>query len=467
MRKREFILFAIFFCCSLGVCLAELVIRAPEMPRVEPFSKDDRVLILAPHPDDEVIGCSGVIQHAQKAHATVEIAYMTNGDHNEFAFIVYEKRLTFRRGEFIHMGQIRRNEAACSSKLFGVKQNSLIFLGYPDFGLFPLFSKYWKTEKPYMSLLTRISAVPYRDNFSYDSSYIAENVLRDLKKVLLTYRPTRIFVTHPADTNGDHRATYLFLQVALLDLKGSIPEPKVYPYLVHCEGWPKPRYFHPELSLEPPREFAGTNIRWHKLDLTEEEVYLKHKAILCHSTQTQTSAFYLLSFARKNELFGDFPPIQLKRQVSVKEKGLLFFQSTGMVAQNHEKALEGERTRIDPKGWISCTIADNELLVRIEKDSPISRGFSTLLFLFGYNKATPFADMPKIRIETKYNKLHILDGAKPVSPQGARIEVDSNVWLLRVPLSLLGNPDTIFSFIKPYRAELPENTLGFRKIVID
>lgn len=466
MRKKAFILFILLFCCGWRPLFAELVIRAPEQPRLGPFTKEDRVLILSPHPDDETIACSGVIQHAQKAGSEIQIVYMTNGDHNEFAFVVYEKRLTFRKGEFIHMGQVRQNESACSLKFFGLEKDSLIFLGYPDFGLFSIFSKHWRVDKPYMSLMTRISAVPYRNNFSYGSSYVAENVLRDLKKIILTYRPTKIFVSHPADTNGDHRATYLFLQITLLDLKDAIPEPEVYPYLVHCVGWPMPRYFHPELALEPPWQFAGSGIKWLKSDLTSNEVYLKHKAILCHATQTRISAFYLLSFARKNELFGDSPEIELKPQASVIEKGISFFQSTGISGGTHDMVAAANKPRIDEEGLVTYAVSNNELLIRIEKDRPISRGFGTLVFLFGYSKDTLFADMPKIRIVTKYNKVEILDGAKRIKAQGARVEVNSNVWLLRVPLPLLGNPETILSFIKPYRGKLPADTLGFRKIVI-
>jgi hypothetical protein len=58
---------------------------------MEQFSKDDRVLILAPHPDDEAIGAGGLIQRALSAGAKVNIICFTNGDFNQAAFFVYEK----------------------------------------------------------------------------------------------------------------------------------------------------------------------------------------------------------------------------------------------------------------------------------------------------------------------------------------------------------------------------------------
>ncbi len=133
------------------------------MPPPEAIKKNDRVLILAPHPDDEAIGCAGLIQQAVAIGARVRVAYMTNGDHNEAAFIVHEKYPAVFAQQFIHMGEERRNEAIKAMQLLGLKREDLVFLGYPDFGTFAIFAQYWQTKSPYMSLLTRISAFPYKD----------------------------------------------------------------------------------------------------------------------------------------------------------------------------------------------------------------------------------------------------------------------------------------------------------------
>ena len=39
--------------------------------------------------------------------------------------------------------------------------------------------------------------------------------LADLKQVLTDFKPTKVFVSHPADTNPDHESYYLFLRTAL------------------------------------------------------------------------------------------------------------------------------------------------------------------------------------------------------------------------------------------------------------
>ena len=69
------------------------------------FNSEDRVLILSPHPDDEAIGTAGVIQRALKQNAKIRVVCYTNGDSNQLAFIVYEKRLTFKKAEFLPVFQ--------------------------------------------------------------------------------------------------------------------------------------------------------------------------------------------------------------------------------------------------------------------------------------------------------------------------------------------------------------------------
>ncbi|MGE5197772.1 MAG: PIG-L deacetylase family protein, partial [Deltaproteobacteria bacterium] len=286
--------------------------KPPAIPDLEPITQNDRILILAPHPDDEAIACAGLIQNAVAAGAQVHVVYLTNGDSNQLAFIIYEKRLTFRKGEFIHMGEVRRAEAVKAMQSLGLKESDLTFLGYPDFGSFAIFTSHWQGAKPFKSLLTRVTSVPYKTNLSFGAPYKGESVLKDLESLIRKYQPSKIFVSHPADTNADHKALYLFLQVALSDLSGKFPEPKVYPYLVHCVKWPSPRRYHPELWLSPPEQLMDSQVKWFRYILSRQQLDKKHKTILLYKSQTESSAFYLLAFARGNELFGDYPSVELK-----------------------------------------------------------------------------------------------------------------------------------------------------------
>jgi len=214
------------------------------------FNENDKILILAPHPDDEAIGACGVIEKALKKNAKVKVVCYTNGDSNELSFIVYEKRITFRKGEFLHMGEVRRRETMWAMVSLGVRPENIIFLGYPDFGTLEIFTKYWGNVTPYKGLFTKVSKVSYREAMSMNAPYVGESILKDIEKIILDFKPTKIFISHPGDVNRDRRSLYLFLQVALWNLEGKVESPQIFPYIIHVARWPMPRGYHPELELK-------------------------------------------------------------------------------------------------------------------------------------------------------------------------------------------------------------------------
>ena len=466
-KKLAFILVFIGFFSGIAVAEGNSPIPQPALPNeISAFKKDDRVLILAPHPDDEAIGCAGIIQQALKVGAKVQVAYLTNGDHNQVAFIVYERRFTIKQAEFIHMGEVRRQEAIKAMKLLGLNESDLVFLGYPDFGTFTIFSKFWQSKRPYKGLLTRISAVPYKENLSFGAAYNADNILSDIKKVILAYKPNKIFVSHPADTNSDHKAYYLFLQIALLDLEKDIPKPEVYPYLIHCVGWPLPRNYHPELCLLRPEKFLNSQINWLNFNLDKQEKDKKYEAINCYKSQTLTAGFYLLAFARENELFGDFSDVAVQRQFSLKEQSVSFFGFSKMFPDSNAGILSGQENLAEGKDEVSFSVVDNFIFIRLRKEKEISRKLNFQLYLFGYNNKTPFALMPKINILVQYNKLKVFDGRKIIKPEGVSVNIEPEALILKLPLSVLGGPSVILSSIKSYNWPLTVNATGFRKLVI-
>lgn len=436
-------------------------------PVLEPFKKGERILILAPHPDDEAIACAGVIQKALKAGAQVRVVFLTNGDHNEFAFIVYEKRLTIRQGEFIHLGKVRRQESIKAMKFLGLPEKELIFLGYPDYGTFEIFCKYWRSPKPFRDRLTRISSVPYEENPSYGSQYFGENILRDLTKQIADYRPDKIFVSHPADVNVDHKTLYLFLQVALSDLAGKMPAPKVYPYLVHCVGWPKPRHYHPELRLSPPDKFTDSKLDWHRCDLTAEELGKKHRSIFFYKSQTSSSAFYLLAFARKNELFSDYPDIKLEPQTVINSNDIVYSDPSEMFEEIENSVDPQPGGELEDKGAVSYAVEDGNFVVRLQKPKKLSGRFGVLLYIFGYNKNIPFVQMPKIRIITMGRRAKVFEAKTRIIDSGVTIDFGRNSLILKIPFKLLGESDYLLTALKAYHGTLPIDAVAFRKVVIN
>ena len=467
MFKKEFF-FCLFLLLLSGCQSVEKSgqVKAKPFLALQEFKPRERVLILAPHPDDEAIACAGIIQQALGAGAKVKIVYLTNGDHNELAFIVYEKRLTFRQGEFIYMGQVRQKEAIKAMEYLGLNEKDLVFLGYPDYGTFNIFTQYWQTAKPFRDRLTRISSVPYRDNPSYRAPYYGESILNDLTQQIRDFKPDKIFVSHPADVNVDHKSLYLFLQVALSDLEGQINAPQVYPYLVHCVGWPKPRNYHPELELYPPEKFNDSLLSWQRYNLSFSQLDKKHQAILFYKSQTQSSAFYLFSFARENELFGDYPVLELKRQSILKNRLIEYFGAQKMVRDIEEAEDLLPDESLEYSGEVSFAKEEDNFVVHLDKPKVLSRNFGVLLYIFGYARNVPFAQMPKIRIMTTGKELRVFNLRKQVFDSGISLDFSKNTLILKIPLKFLSDPDYLLTSLKAYHGHVPIDTVAFRKIKI-
>ncbi|MCX5657256.1 MAG: PIG-L family deacetylase [Candidatus Omnitrophica bacterium] len=450
-----FTLIGLFF---LPLCSAVEVSPLPE------FSKDDKVLILAPHPDDEAIGTGGVIQRALKVGAKVKVCCFTNGDHNEVAFIVYEKRFTIRQREFIHMGEVRRKETIKALTFLGLNREDIIFLGYPDFGTMEILTKYWGNDKPFRGLLTRISHVPYAECLSPGAPYAGKSILRDLEDILLYYKPNKIFVSHPTDKNRDHRSLYLFLNIALWDLDKKIDRPEVYPYIIHVIGWPKPHGYHPELGLFPPDKLINNEISWRKLDLTDEEIKVKNEIINFYQSQIKADPPYLFTFARKNELFGDYSVIDLEDTPTGEE--INWYDVSPPPPKDKEGEISPDLEKDQGEEYISRLFyasKDKELYIKVIPKIKIGKALGISVFLLGYNKKTDFALMPKILLIADSGGLRIKDKKTTLFIKNVGLIYEGNIAIIRIPLSVLGNPEYILSCVRPRVASgLPLDDTAWR-----
>jgi LmbE family N-acetylglucosaminyl deacetylase len=437
-RPKKYIFLACFF--YLFACPFAFAQEA-----LPDFNKDDRVLILAPHPDDESIASAGVIQRALAAGAQVKTVCYTNGDNNELAFIVYEKRLTFRKGEFLHMGTVRAKETMAACRFLGMGEHNINYMGYPDFGTMEILTKYWDTNRPFRSMFPRVQKVSYQNAMSIGAPYIGESILRDIKTILTAFKPTRIFVSHPADTNRDHQSLYLFLHIALWDLQGSIPQPQVHPYLVHVIGWPVPRGKHPELTLKPPKELAG--VLWQQLILTDEEIANKEKSISFYKSQNASNPSYLYTFARKNELFGDFEKIVL---------------SGSGAADIKWQAAEIDQNAVETGSFLLYAVVKNELRIKVELNRKIDKSLGLYINLLGYSRNKDFASMPKLGIKVGLLGMRIKDRKDFVFIRRAKLKFEGNTALISIPLASLGTPDYILARVRRRLFRVPLDLASWR-----
>lgn len=250
------------------------------------------VLVIAPHPDDEVIGCAGVILRTLEAKKRVTVVLLTNGDGHVAltAAVAKKEREQLTAEDFMKAGALRQGHSVTAMKRLGVPREDLIFLGYPDGGL----EKMWRMDgsAAFRQMLTQkreTYGLTARDHHSAThgkpAAYLKTNVVADLAEIIRTRRPQEVFVSHDSDKHGDHRAAFWYARDALQIAK---VEARLLAFVVHGEP----------LSREPDL----------RLKLSPQAYETKRAALIDHTKGTSPVHDGLVDeYLKPEELFWQFP----------------------------------------------------------------------------------------------------------------------------------------------------------------
>jgi len=128
---------------------------------------NQKALILAPHPDDEVLGCAGLIQYLNKTGKEVYVAILTNGENSlqnckKDEIIQARKTSTLKAAEILNL----KNLYWCNMEdgnIGGSKHELLLDFAYelkPDVVFVPHYLEGWTdheaTEKIGSDLISKI-----------------------------------------------------------------------------------------------------------------------------------------------------------------------------------------------------------------------------------------------------------------------------------------------------------------------
>ncbi|MCX6809603.1 MAG: PIG-L family deacetylase [Candidatus Berkelbacteria bacterium] len=131
-----------------------------------------RVLVLAPHPDDDVMGCGGTLKlHADQGDE-VKIVYLTDGSSG------FPENFRPSSAEKVKMAKDREDEAKKAAAVLGV--GDLVFLKYKDGSLSP-----------------------------------NSNNVKYITQLIKDYEPSIIYIPSFLDTNSDHFETAKILSESL------------------------------------------------------------------------------------------------------------------------------------------------------------------------------------------------------------------------------------------------------------
>lgn len=195
--------------------------------------KNKKILIVAAHPDDDLLGCGGTILKALKNGSKIKILYLGEGVSSRFENIDKEIK------EFKLASNTRYKEC----------KNSLKILGINDY----IFEK---------RLCTRFDQLPIVD--------LVKSIEREIKSFL----PHIIFTHNNFDTNIDHNITHKAVEVA------TRPDSKskhisIYSFEIVCSS-----------NFTFTKNFIPTSY----VDISKE-INKKLKAWKCYSNETKNFPF--------------------------------------------------------------------------------------------------------------------------------------------------------------------------------
>ena len=232
--------------------LLALTFPSVPLPRLD-FTAQDRLMVLAPHPDDESLACGGLIMRAAQAGAAVRVIFATNGDNNPWPQRYLERRWRVGPEERRRWGARRRAEALRAIQTLGLPAQSACFLEFPDQG--------------------------FTDALLRADRQITDVFAREIRE----WRPTLLVLPSPNDTHRDHNAIAVLYDLLLRRLAAD-HQPTVIHYPVHpCDQ----QVTEADLTLS----------------LNYEAMKQKLDAVLCHQSQMALSEKRFVAFVRPEESY--------------------------------------------------------------------------------------------------------------------------------------------------------------------
>jgi LmbE family N-acetylglucosaminyl deacetylase len=291
--------------CAIAVLLAvgsACATDPPALPGLDaPITSAARLLVFAPHPDDETLGAAGLIRRVREAGGAVRVVLMTSGD----AFAESRQESAPDAADHRRNAVVREHESIAAMKRLGVDEANVVRLGFPDMGLCFLASTYLTKAAAFESPYTNRERPPAAERVIPGAEYRGIDVRRELERVIAAFKPTLVAMPHARDEHPDHCATEIFAKRALeLIEQQRQARPQVLHYLVHYADWPLSRDAGSGMDLEPPANFPAGGA-WRSLPLSESEVDAKRQALAEYATQVRTMGGFLEGFLRRNELFVD------------------------------------------------------------------------------------------------------------------------------------------------------------------
>ncbi|MET0387441.1 MAG: PIG-L family deacetylase [Polyangiales bacterium] len=280
------------------------------------IGRDERLLIVSPHPDDETLGAAGLTQRVLAQGGRVHSVIVTAGDGFTEAVQARTGAASPTPDMYLALGSARIREAHQAAQQLGRGRVQLSVLGFPDGALTPLLGEHWHAARPLRSPLTRVSAVPYRALPTRLAAYSGSRLHQQLTAAVRSLRPTLVAFSDPIDEHPDHASVGIFTLRALAAVFGEsdVEWPRLLAYLVHWRAWPPDSADSgnapdaAQRSLQLPADLPARGHTQVCLSLDATELQRKQAALQVYATQLAVTPAYLRSFVRRTECFSQVTP---------------------------------------------------------------------------------------------------------------------------------------------------------------
>ncbi|CAG0939685.1 hypothetical protein GPROT2_00689 [Gammaproteobacteria bacterium] len=237
-----------------AMTVADAAYPGPGGPGRPAFGPLSRLLVVAPHPDDETIAAAGLMQAARQAGATVRVWLLTDGDNNPWPQRWVERRWRIDDGARRRWGRRRRAESMEALQRMGFDPAAVLQpFGWPDGGL--------------------------TDRFIADPG----GLMILLQRELSAFSPTDLVIPAVTDRHPDHGTAGLLMTLAAR--QAGLAQ-RVLSYRIHG-GRP-----------------AEAALAW---ELDDSQWASKQRAMTAYATQSALSASRLRRMAGRREVFRSDP----------------------------------------------------------------------------------------------------------------------------------------------------------------
>lgn len=173
------------------------------------FDSNTRVLVVAAHPDDEVLGCGGTLARAVAQGAQVAVMFLGEGVSARFPVGQYDSQ------EFKVQTARREKEAGQALEVLGIKE---VYYG-----------------KRYCCQFDTVPLI---------------SLVKEIEARMESFRPTILLTHNPSEVNIDHRVVYHAVETACRPTREWIPR-AIYTFEIVCSGnWTFNPHFKPNVFVD-------------------------------------------------------------------------------------------------------------------------------------------------------------------------------------------------------------------------